>query len=170
MEILGKELKELIEYASSMKTTEALIRLTDFFNSRSVKFMVTGTTAMKLLGLPLSKQPGDIDIKVPGISDDLRNVFKSMQTLQGIKIPDYEGTECFTFYMDSSTKVNVLVADAASFKPDNCVMVTIRSDNDAQVLNVQCIEGAIEDKMKLGRNKDKEFMLNLIQWLSSLNK
>lgn len=171
MEIPGKELKELIEYTSSMKTTEALIRLADFFERQNIKFMVTGTTAMKLLGLPLNSQPGDIDVKIPCLFDSIKDVFESMQTLQGIKTPDYgKGQDCFAFYMDKDTKVNVLVSDSSSFTPGCYVNAFIEGSDAGRIVKVQRIEGAIKDKMKLGRNKDKEFMLNLIQWLSNLNK
>lgn len=77
-----------------MKIKEALFKLDDFCRVNKIEYMVAGTTALAMLGVP--SNPQDIDI------------------------------------------------------------------------NVQLVALALKDKMKLGRCKDKEYMLNLIANLVSL--
>lgn len=45
-----------------MKIKEALFKLIDFCNANRIEYMVTGTTALAILGVP--SNPQDIDIKV----------------------------------------------------------------------------------------------------------
>lgn len=45
-----------------MKIKEALFKLDDFCNANRIEYMVTGTTALAMLGVP--SNPQDIDIKV----------------------------------------------------------------------------------------------------------
>lgn len=45
-----------------MKIKEALFKLNDFCNANRIEYMVTGTTALAMLGVP--SNPQDIDIKV----------------------------------------------------------------------------------------------------------
>lgn len=77
-----------------MKIKEALFKLNDFCNANRIEYMVTGTTALAMLGVP--SNPQDIDI------------------------------------------------------------------------NVQLVALALKDKMKLRRDKDKTYMLDLIANLASL--
>lgn len=45
-----------------MKIKEALFKLNDFCNANRIEYIVTGTTALAMLGVP--SNPQDIDIKV----------------------------------------------------------------------------------------------------------
>lgn len=88
-----------------MKIKEALSKLNDFCNANRIEYMVTGTTALAMLGVP--SNPQDIDI------------------------------------IDKPRAKHHLIG-------------------------VQLVVLALKDKMKLRRNKDKTYMLNLIANLTSL--
>lgn len=47
-----------------MKVEEALVRLKAFLDSRNMPFIVVGSLALKVHGMPLKREPEDIDIEV----------------------------------------------------------------------------------------------------------
>lgn len=59
-----------------MKIKEALFKLNDFCNANRIEYMVTGTTALAMLGVP--SNPQDIDIK--GVSSERRAGSKVKRT------------------------------------------------------------------------------------------
>lgn len=124
-----------------MKIKEALFKLNDFCNANRIEYMVTGTTALAMLGVP--SNPQDIDIKVFHLKEEQEAKLKELQFLSGLENENYEEGKCYSFVIDESHAKHHLIG-------------------------VQLVALALKDKMKLRRDKDKTYMLNLIANLASL--
>lgn len=120
---------------------EILFKLNDFCNANRIEYMVTGTTALAMLGVP--SNPQDIDIKVFHLKEEQEAKLKELQFLSGFENENYEGGECYSFVIDEPRAKHHLIG-------------------------VQLVALALKDKMKLRRDKDKTYMLNLIANLASL--
>lgn len=59
-----------------MKIKEALFKLNDFCNANRIEYMVTGTTALAMLGV--SSNPQDIDIKVFHLKEEQEAKLKEL--------------------------------------------------------------------------------------------
>lgn len=66
-----------------MKIKEALFKLNDFCNANRIEYMVTGTTALAMLGVP--SNPQDIDIKVFHLKEEQEAKLKELQFLSGLE-------------------------------------------------------------------------------------
>lgn len=151
-----------------MDIKEALFKLDDFCNANKIEYMVTGTVALAMLGVP--SNPNDIDIKVFNLKENQEAKLKELQFLAGLDKENYEGG-CYSFTI-SGIKVNALVDSAKSYDEILPQEVTIdlidKSQAKHRLINIQPVFPALMDKMKLRRDKDKTYMLNLINKLSSL--
>lgn len=90
--------------------------------------------------------------------------------MAGLDKENYEGG-CYSFTI-SGIKVNALVDNVKSYDgvlPQE-VTIDLIDKNQAKhrLINIQPVFPALMDKMKLRRDKDKTYMLNLINKLSSL--
>ena len=151
-----------------MVIKEALFKLDDFCNANKIEYMVTGTVALAMLGVP--SNPNDIDIKVFHLKENQEAKLKELQFLAGLDKENYEGG-CYSFTI-SGIKVNALVDNVKSYDgvlPQE-VTIDLIDKNQAKhrLINIQPVFPALMDKMKLRRDKDKTYMLNLINKLSSL--
>lgn len=151
-----------------MTIKEALFKLDDFCNANKIEYMVTGTVALAMLGVP--SNPNDIDIKVFHLKENQEAKLKELQFLAGLDKENYEGG-CYSFTI-SGIKVNALVDNVKSYDgvlPQE-VTIDLIDKNQAKhrLINIQPVFPALMDKMKLRRDKDKTYMLNLINKLSSL--
>lgn len=151
-----------------MVIKEALFKLDDFCNANKIEYMVTGTVALAMLGVP--SNPNDIDIKVFHLKENQEAKLKELQFLAGLDKENYEGG-CYSFTI-SGIKVNALVDNVKSYDEVLPQEVTIdlidKSQAKHRLINIQPVFPALMDKMKLRRDKDKTYMLNLINKLSSL--
>lgn len=151
-----------------MDIKEALFKLDDFCNANKIEYMVTGTVALAMLGVP--SNPNDIDVKVFHLKENQEAKLKELQFLAGLDKENYEGG-CYSFTI-SGIKVNALVDSAKSYDEILPQEVTIdlidKSQAKHRLINIQPVFPALMDKMKLRRDKDKTYMLNLINKLSSL--
>ena len=151
-----------------MKIKEALFKLNDFCNANKIEYMVTGTTALAMLGVP--SNPQDIDIKVFHLKEEQEAKLKELQFLSGLDKENYEGG-CYSF-MIGGIKINAIVDKTESYNEtiSKGVVLDIIEESHAKhhLINVQLVVLALKDKMKLRRDKDKTYMLNLIANLASL--
>lgn len=151
-----------------MKIKEALFKLNDFCNVNRIEYMVTGTTALAMLGVP--SNPQDIDIKVFHLKEEQKAKLKELQFLSGLDKENYEGG-CYSF-MIGGIKINAIIDKTESYDEiiSKEVVLDIIDESHAKhhLIGVQLVVLALKDKMKLGRCKDKEYMLNLIANLASL--
>lgn len=152
-----------------MKIKEALLKLNDFCNANRIEYMVTGTTALAMLGVP--SNPRDIDIKVFHLKEEQEAKLKELQFLSGLENENYEESTCYSFVI-GEVKINAIIDKTESYDEiiSKSVVLDIIEESHAKhrLINVQLVALALKDKMKLGRCKDKEYMLNLIANLASL--
>lgn len=151
-----------------MKIKEALFKLNDFCNVNRIEYMVTGTTALAMLGVP--SNPQDIDIKVFHLKEEQKAKLKELQFLSGLDKENYEGG-CYSF-MIGGIKINAIIDKTESYDEiiSKEVVLDIIDESHAKhhLIGVQLVALALKDKMKLRRDKDKTYMLNLIANLASL--
>ena len=152
-----------------MKIKEALFKLNDFCNANKIEYMVTGTTALAMLGV--SSNPQDIDIKVFHLKEEQEAKLKELQFLYGIENGNYEESECYSFAI-GGIKINAIIDETESYDEiiSKEVVLDIIDESHAKhhLIGVQLVVFALKDKMKLKRDKDKTYMLNLIANLASL--
>lgn len=152
-----------------MKIKEALFKLDDFCNVNRIEYMVTGTTALDMLGVP--SNPQDIDIKVFHLKEEQKAKLKELQFLSGLGNENYEEGTCYSFVI-GEVKINAIIDKTESYDEiiSKEVVLDIIDESHARhhLIGVQLIALALKDKMKLRRCKDKEYMLNLIANLASL--
>lgn len=151
-----------------MKIKEALFKLNDFCNANRIEYMVTGTTALAMLGVP--SNPQDIDIKVFHLKEEQEAKLKELQFLSGLGKENYEGG-CYSF-MIGGIKINAIIDKTESYDEiiSKGVVLDIIEEPHAKhhLINVQLVALTLKDKMKLRRDKDKTYMLDLIANLASL--
>lgn len=151
-----------------MKIKEALFKLNDFCNANRIEYMVTGTTALAMLGVP--SNPQDIDIKVFHLTEEQKAKLKELQFLSGLDKENYEGG-CYSF-MIGEIKINAIIDETESYDEiiSKEVVLDITDEFHAKhhLIGVQLVVLALKDKMRLRRDKDKTYMLNLIANLTSL--
>lgn len=152
-----------------MKIKEALFKLDDFCKVNKIEYMVTGTTALDMLGVP--SNPQDIDIKVFHLKEEQKAKLKELQFLSGLGNENYEESTCYTFVI-GGVKINAIIDKTESYDEiiSKEVVLDIIDESHAKhhLIGVQLVALALKDKMKLRRDKDKTYMLNLIANLASL--
>lgn len=164
-------MKEILIPKSDRHIRETLLRLNDFFSAYNIEYDVTGTTALYLLGAynGTTEMPHDIDLRVTRLTDEQKKAIEQQQTLSGCKSKDYGGQAYYMFECNS-VLVNVLVVDDVTSVSFDSVKVEIADFKNGKraLVNVQDVYNSLREKMKLGRAKDKDFMLGLIASLSNL--
>lgn len=152
-----------------MKIKEALFKLDDFCKANRIEYMVTGITALDMLGVP--SNPQDIDIKVFHLKEEQEAKLKELQFLSGLGNENYEENTCYSFVI-GGVKINAIIDKTESYDEiiSKEVVLDIIEESHARhhLIGVQLVALALKDKMKLRRIKDKTYMLNLIANLVSL--
>lgn len=147
---------------------EALFKLDDFCNANKIEYTVTGTVALAMLGVPAN--PNDIDIKVFHLKEEQEVKLKELQFLSGLGKENYEG-KCYSF-MIGRTKVNALIDNTESYDEILSQEVTLSILDETcakrRLIGVQQVFLALKGKMKLNRDKDKTYLIGLINNLTSL--
>lgn len=150
---------------------EVLFKLNEFCGVNRIEYMVTGTTALSLLGVPSNFAPQDIDIKVFHLTEEQAKKLEELQFLAGLKNENYYPGQCFSFIVDG-VKINAIVDNTKDYDDILAQSVSINLTDEENVkhhlISVQLVNLALADKMKLRRSKDKAYLLNLIHNLTSL--
>lgn len=149
-----------------------LSRLNEFCTEYGIEYILTGTAALEVMGLPTSFKPGDIDIKLIAPRKDHFDLLAQQQKLSGLDSKDYvgEGTRCFSFYI-CGVKINALLTD--NYTRDEALASTQaveffdRERPRRFIVRVQKVNYALADKMALNRIKDKEYLLNVLAGLTA---
>lgn len=148
--------------------TEILFKLNEFCAANKIEYMVTGTVALALLGVPSNFAPQDVDIKVFHLTEEQRNKLSELQFLAGLKNDNYESL-CYSFFIDG-IKINAIVDNTQDYDTilDMEVSLSLQDKKHAKhhIIGVQKVEYALIDKMKLGRVKDYKYIQNLIHILT----
>ena len=152
--------------------TEILFKLNEFCAANKIEYMVTGTVALALLGVPSNFAPQDVDIKVFHLTEEQRNKLSELQFLAGLKNDNYESL-CYSFFIDG-IKINAIVDNTQDYDTilDMEVRLSLQDKKHAKhhIIDVQKVEYALIDKMKLGRVKDYKYIQNLIHILTINHK
>jgi hypothetical protein len=152
--------------------TEILFKLNEFCAANKIEYMVTGTVALALLGVPSNFAPQDVDIKVFHLTEEQRNKLSELQFLAGLKNDNYESL-CYSFFIDG-IKINAIVDNTQDYDTilDMEVSLSLQDKKHAKhhIIGVQKVEYALIDKMKLGRVKDYKYIQNLIHILTINHK
>lgn len=148
--------------------TEILFKLNEFCAANKIEYMVTGTVALALLGVPSNFAPQDVDIKVFHLTEEQKNKLSELQFLAGLKNDNYEDA-CYSFFIDG-VKINAIVDNTQDYDTifNMEVSLSLQDEKHAKYhrIGVQKVEYALIDKMKLGRAKDYKYMQNLIHILT----
>lgn len=152
--------------------TEILFKLNEFCAANKIEYMVTGTVALALLGVPSNFAPQDVDIKVFHLTEEQRNKLSELQFLAGLKNDNYESL-CYSFFIDG-IKINAIVDNTQDYDTilDMEVSLLLQDKKHAKhhIIGVQKVEYALIDKMKLGRVKDYKYIQNFIHILTINHK
>lgn len=147
---------------------EILFKLNEFCGANRIEYMVTGTVALSLLGVPSNFAPQDIDIKIFHLTEEQKDKLIELQFLSGLNNENYKD-KCFSFYI-GETKINAIIDNTKNydtiFGMSVCLLLQDEKQAKYHAINVQKVALAIRDKMKLGRLKDYEYMQNLIHNLT----
>ena len=95
-----------------MKIKEALFKLDDFCRVNKIEYMVTGTTALAMLGVP--SNPQDIDIKVFHLKEEQKAKLKELQFLSDLGNENYEESMCYSFVI-GGVKINAIIDKTESY-------------------------------------------------------
>lgn len=151
-----------------INTKEILFKLNEFCGANRIEYMVTGTVALSLLGVPSNFAPQDIDIKIFHLTEEQKYKLIELQFLSGLNNENYKD-KCYSFYINN-VKVNAIIDNTQSYDEISNMAVCLSLQDEKQAkyhaINVQKVAFAIRDKMRLGRLKDYEYMQNLIHNLT----
>ena len=146
------------------KIGEALSTVVSVLARKGAEVFVTGTTGLCILDFaPEGYVPHDIDLKIErrAMNPALKEWFKEQEKLQGIeRNKDYKD-ESYTLIVKGVT-VNVIVSDEA------VEHYTYISNFDGITLNIEHPFNMLKEKDMLNRPKDKDFIISLINRLTSL--
>ena len=148
-----------------------LFKLNAFCKANEIEYIITGTMALDLLGMPIAHIPQDIDIKVFHLTEEQKAKLNELQLLSGLAPgnENYWG-KCYNFLVDS-VKVNAIV-DNADHDLINAQSIIVKLFDDTHnypaIIPVQKVGFALAAKAQLNRPKDKNYMLKLISNIASL--
>ena len=151
---------------------KTILKLDKFLRSNNIEYMITGTTALYLLGMPSSYAPNDIDVKVTHLTEEQIKKLKELQALSGLENDEYGNSKCVCYSFKISSfygdmKVNVLHDDSSNLLAES--VYAILSQNAKAVehpILVQKACYALIDKKKLNRVKDVKYILDLVNNLT----
>lgn len=149
-----------------------LSRLNEFCTEYGIEYILTGTAALEVMGLPTSFKPRDIDIKLIAPRKDHFDLLAQQQKLSGLDSKDYvdENTRCFSFYI-CGVKINALIANNytrdEALTSSQAVELLDRERPRRFIVRVQKVNYALADKMALNRIKDKEYLLDVLAGLTA---
>lgn len=149
---------------------EILFKLNEFCCNNRIEYVVTGTMALDILGVPSHGIPQDIDIKVFHLTDEQAEKLSELEFLSGLNKNEYKDKKCFAFLIDG-VKINA-IKDDADYDAINatCISVNFIDEKRAKhhLISVQRMRYALHDKVKLNREKDVRYMFDFISILTSI--
>lgn len=148
-----------------MKNT--LFKVNHFCTVNGIDYVLTGTTALSVLGIPLRNRPADLDILIVNPNSDSLNKLKDLESLSGITPVKYPDHKCFTFYVNGD-KVNAIVSKKVPAGDVITVNLIDKQTEQSHFIKVHRVHPALQAKMRLGRPKDSRFMFEFINYLTSM--
>ena len=148
-----------------MKNT--LLKVNHFCTVNGIDYVLTGTVALSVLGIPLHNRPADLDILIVNPNLDNFNKLKDLESLSGITPVEYPDHKCFTFYVNGD-KVNAIVSKKVPAGDVITVSLIDEQTGQPHFIKVHQVCPALQAKMRLGRPKDSRLMIDPINDLTSL--
>lgn len=151
---------------------KALFKLNEFLCENDIEYMVTGTMALHILGMPSSYTPNSIDIKVFSLTDEQIKNIKMLSDLTGCNYNESSESSRYSFRICSASGdilVNMFYNEKnePSFLEESIQVWFSDSQNDKEHgFYVQKACYALSDKAKLDGPKDARYFLNLINNLT----
>lgn len=148
-----------------------LSRLNEFCTGHGIEYILTGTAALEVMGLPTTFKPRDIDIKLIAPTSDQINLLIQQQNLSGFDSKEYDGPGgCITFSI-CGVKVNALIDYSFTSTQATAESQAIEFIDEEKVrrfiVHVQKVNYALACKMALNRVKDKEYLLDVLAGLTA---
>ena len=146
-----------------------LVNFVSFLNERKITYRIVGSIALEVCGLPIGREPGDIDVEV--IADNkIEDIFKALEQLNKIAdgnpdMKDYPKGEHPYVFQFNRTKVNVF-----------CYKEKLSCENEViyDGMKFGVVSDVLKKKMAYSRQKDyRDFMTiieNLSKFVTSNNK
>lgn len=151
-------------------TKTALFKFDDFCAKHKIEYAVTGTCALAILGVPSDTLPKDLDVKIYHADAHIKDTLKGLEALSSHPETYPEtGHTTYTF-MVNDVKVNVILDTTSDYEDILCETIAVAMVNEAEprkhCISVQTMQYAWAAKMKLHREKDVRYALNVINLLS----
>ena len=148
-----------------------LYKVADFCAANRINYVLTGTLALYILGIPSTSLPKDIDILVLDPTESQLQTLSELQFLSGLDTEhDKYSRYCYSFLVEG-VRVSAIVVDTEDGDELPISIVTYLKNEETgktHFVPVHLVHSALKAKMKLGRDKDKTYMLNLINYLTDL--
>lgn len=154
---------------------KTLFKLDFFCSSLGIDYIITGTTALYLNGFPMPSKPKDIDILVTNdLTPEQIEAIKMQEFISGLEKVNYPNYKVWVFSIDN-VKINIIVSDFSKedlIKSSNSILLNYAEKDHKFLVRVQKVKPALEDKMFLARDKDRdrEFMLDVFYELVFISK
>lgn len=145
------------------KICEALKTVVSVLSSKDVEVFITGTVGLCILDFaPEGYVPRDIDLKIKKsqMTVKLREWLREQEELQGIKRNEDYKDESYTLIVKGVT-INVIVSN------EEIEYLRVISSY-GMILNIEDSFKMLKEKDMLNRPKDKDFIISLINRLTSL--
>lgn len=142
-----------------------LFKLDDFCAHNKISYVLTGTMALCLLGVPVP-EPNDIDILIYDATEEQLNKLAELQYLAGLNVDShgYQGT-CYSFFINGC-KINAILAQE---KTEYITLKLINEDCAKwHTISVQTFLETLKAKKKLRRLKDYQYIQYLIHIILDL--
>lgn len=153
-----------------MVTNKDIQALNEFLENRNVDYALTGTAALFFHGLlPKGTEVHDIDIIVITSNETrpaLQAMFKELENLSGCQLDnEHYSSRVFVFKVgENNVKVNALECnlDKESYPKHQTIII------DGNPIQVHDAMEVLNAKFALRRQKDADFLLKLINQLTSM--
>ena len=105
------------------------------------------------------------------MTEEQAKKLEELQFLSGLKNENYDHGQCFSFIIDG-VKINAIIDKTKGYDEICSQNVSINYIDEERkkhhLINVQLVNLALADKIKLNRSKDKTYLIDLIHNLTSL--
>lgn len=128
-----------------------------FMESQNMDFLIVGSGALLMCGIPLSREPHDVDIEVICTKEQeqkLKVLHEANDSVKG------SSPNCPYIFKIKDIPVNVWVVDEFTHKH------TIKCDN----IKYATVSSVLQKKMSYKRSKDFQDLLNIVTGLMDYGK
>lgn len=159
-----------------MVTSKEIKKLTDFLLVRGIKFVITGTTALRIHGLlPQDTEPHDLDIIV--ITDNnkpkeraaIMDMLKELEVLSGCEYCDeHYSDRVYIFKIgENNIKVNAFEGNIQDVHYITALCPDDTNPGKQFPVNIHGVDEILQAKFSIGRKKDYTYFMQILTQLIS---